>query len=180
MNWVGLQVTRPERTWFDLATVLTLHELVAAGDYLIRRRQPRTSHARLHAAFARYPGRRGRVLIQTALALLSDRAESPAESRLRVILLEAGLPPFAVNLDVFDANGRFLGRGDLVSVRYKLILEYEGDYHRTNRAQWMKDIGRVARLEDEGWRVIRVSAADLRAPEELIARIRRHIACQGR
>ncbi|HEY5221489.1 MAG TPA: hypothetical protein VIJ18_00340 [Microbacteriaceae bacterium] len=46
MNWVGLQVTRPERTWFDLAALLTLPELVAAGDFLIHRRVPRTTKPR--------------------------------------------------------------------------------------------------------------------------------------
>ncbi|HEY5222625.1 MAG TPA: DUF559 domain-containing protein [Microbacteriaceae bacterium] len=96
------------------------------------------------------------------------------------MLIEAGFPPFEVNRDIRDAHGRFIGRVDLVNTRYRLILEYEGDHHRTDAKQWAKDMNRVARLQDEGWRVIRVSAADLRSPEDLFARIRRHIAANTR
>src|SRR5690606_13019222 len=36
----GLRVTTPIRTWLDLGTMLSLHDLVAAGDHLIHWRLP--------------------------------------------------------------------------------------------------------------------------------------------
>ncbi|MDZ4046071.1 MAG: DUF559 domain-containing protein [Rhodoglobus sp.] len=53
----------------------------------------------------------------------------------------------------------------------RLIIEYQGDYHRT-RAQWRKDMTRRSRLEARGWRVMEVGADDLRDPRELVARVR--------
>lgn len=174
--WNGLPITRPERIWLDLACRLTVRELVAVGDYFIRRSSPMSTRLALAEDFERYPGRRGRPLIRQALPLLDERSESPRESALRVCLVLAGLPPFEPNKNIYDSAGRFVARPDLVSVRYRLILEYEGDHHRSDRQQWFKDIERVSQLEDAGWRVIRVTADDLRHPARLIARIREHIA----
>lgn len=169
------RVTSVERTWCDLARLLPLGDLVAAGDWLIRRRRPLTSPARLEAAVARHDGQRGVKNLRQAVLLLNDRAESPRESRLRVAIVLAGLPAPEVNVEIFDSRGRFLARADLLYREFKLILEYEGLQHLTDRAQWQRDIDRTHALEDDGWRIIRVTADDLRDPRRLIERIRRHI-----
>ncbi|WP_374948009.1 hypothetical protein [Agreia sp.] len=119
----GFPVTTPERTWCDLASLLTLPELVAAGDKLISRRLPQTSRAALELAVATYPSRRGIRNLRRGLVLLSDRAESPRESLLRVAIVLAGLPEPEVNRSVYSASGKFLGRLDLCCPHLKLSLE---------------------------------------------------------
>lgn len=169
------RLTTPERTWCDLARILRLPDLVAVGDYLIRWSSPLSSHDRLAVAVHLQKGQRGVKNLRTALTLLNERAESPKESILRVQLILGGLPAPEVNVNVFDTEGRFIGRVDMMYRRYGLILEYEGLQHLVDPDQWQRDIERVQKLEDEGWRVIRVTRADLANPRELIGRIHAHI-----
>jgi len=86
-----------------------------------------------------------------------------------VIIVLAGLPEPECNYNVFDAGGRFLARGDLAYPAYKVLIEYQGDQHRTDRAQWRSDIRRVGRLEDNGWQVLQF----------LVARIARRVRARG-
>ena len=173
------RLTMPERTWCDLARVLSLRDLVAAGDYLIHWGSPLTSVDRLSRAVDSQRGQRGVKNLRTALTLLNDRAESPKESILRVELVLAGLPEPEVNVELFDAFGQFIARADLLYREYGLILEYEGLQHLLDPIQWQRDIERTRKLEDEGWRVIRVTQEDLRNPRALIVRIRTHIRTRG-
>jgi hypothetical protein len=169
-------LTAPERTWCDLARYLSLRDLVAAGDYLIRRTHPLTSVDRLARAVESCTGQRGAKNLRAALELLNDRAESPQESILRVELVLAGLPTPEINVDVYDSRGVFLGRADMVFRGHRLILEYEGLQHLLDADQWERDIQRVRLLEAAGWRVMRVTRADLRDPRSLIDLIRAHLA----
>jgi hypothetical protein len=98
--------------------------------------------------------------------------ESPGETRLRLLLESAGLPAPQSNLEVFDGD-RFVARVDLAYPVPRVAVEYEGDIHRVDQATWRKDIRRRERLEDIGWRTVRVTADDLARPAELIARLRR-------
>lgn len=52
----------------------------------------------------------------------------------------------------------------------------ESDQHRTNRAQWRRDLRRYERLTDLGWRVVGVSGDDIARPAETLARVRRALA----
>jgi hypothetical protein len=174
-----LRLTGPVRTWLDLAARLSLLELVAVGDYLAHWRHPYATLTQLTDAAAVYRGRRGRALIRTALPLLRTGSESPRESMLRVIIVLAGLPEPECNLEIFDPHGLFLARGDLVYRRYKLLLEYQGDYHRTDKHQWRRDITRLARVEDHDWKILQYTDDDLKTPDELVARLERRLRSRG-
>jgi very-short-patch-repair endonuclease len=52
---------------------------------------------------------------------------------------------------------------------YKVAVEYDGDHHRKDRRQYVKDIARLRMLEALGWIVIRVIAED--KPTAVIARV---------
>ncbi|MBU1589284.1 MAG: hypothetical protein KKH51_15270 [Actinobacteria bacterium] len=60
-----------------------------------------------------------------------------------------------------------------------MILEYQGDYHRS-MSQWRKDMTRRSRLEAQGWYVMEINADDLGDPVELVARIRSVLARRTR
>jgi len=167
----GLRVTTPERTWFDLGSALAVEDLVAAGDRIIALRNPLASKEALTAQLAAHAGERGSRRLATALALLSGRAESPQESRLRALLMLGGLPEPSVNPVLRDVSGAFLARADLVIREYHLVIEYQGDYHR-DREQWRADLTRRSKLEAAGWTVLELASDDLRNPADLIARIR--------
>lgn len=168
----GLRVTTPLRTWFDLAHPLGLLDLVAAGDALIHWRHPMASALDLAEALGRPFNRRVRRKLRHAGQLLNDRSESPPESILRAILELAGLTVSGVNHVVTDRFGEFVARTDLIIDRYRIILEYQGDYHRTTKGQWRADMSRRAKLEAQGWRVMELNADDLKDPAELVDRIR--------
>lgn len=173
----GLRVTSACDTWRDLGSVLTMIELVAAGDHIIHHRAPVASSAEL-AAIVRAAGRcRGVASLRAALEFLDDRAESPPESELRVILALGGLPPPRINYEVVQTERGHDARVDFAYDDLKFAIEYQGDYHRS-KGQWRKDMTRRGRLEAQGWYVMEVNADDLRDPGELTARI--HTVMVGR
>jgi hypothetical protein len=175
----GLPVSSPIRVWHELAPLLTVEELICAGDYLLWWRHPLATADMLRASVQGCVGRRGSARVAEALPLLSDRSDSPAESAIRYRIARAGLPTPVVNEKVYDAEGRFLAKPDLVFPEYFMAVDYEGDHHRTDIVQWRKDLARVPRLEDSGWHSTRVSAEDLRDSREFLARLRRRLIARG-
>jgi hypothetical protein len=116
-------------------------------------------------------GRRwGRRRVRRAFELVDGRSESPPESWVRVACALAGLPAPVPQYDVVH-EGCWLARGDLAWPDAKLLVEYEGAYH-FDGVQIRKDDERYRRLLAAGWRVIRLSAADLRNMADVVERIR--------
>lgn len=170
----GIRCTSPVRTWAELAESLSVAQLTAVADALLARRRPLATKAELEAMHLRLLGGRGSVNRRRALELASDRAESPRESLLRVLLVTAGLPEPECNVEIFD-DGRFVARVDLFYRQARLIVEYDGDHHRDAR-QWSKDQRRRSELESLGYRFTVVTARDFDDPAALIARVRRLIS----
>jgi hypothetical protein len=172
----GLPVTDPVTTWCLLGSMLGGRDLVAAADYLVGPK-PKATLAQLESAVAAWYGHNGAAALRAALPSVRLRVRSPRETLLRLLLVDAGLPEPEINYRIYDEHGQFLTESDLVYPEEKVVIEYEGDHHRTDIHQWRKDIARRESLEDAGWRVIRVSADDLdRYPDRLIARIRKAMA----
>lgn len=167
----GVRLTRPVRTWCDLARDrASVQELVVVADGMARRWPSVVGH--LEAAVASAGGARGVATARRALGLVDPRAESAMESWVRVVLALAGLPAPVPQLVVTDERSRFVARVDLAWPEDRLVVEYDGEHHR-DRATWMKDLRRREELERLGWTVLVVTAADvLAAPDRLVARVR--------
>jgi hypothetical protein len=101
--------------------------------------------------------------------LADPRSESPPESWLRVAFVLGGLPECVPQFEVVH-NGMFLGRVDFAWPEARVIVEYEGAHHFEG-LHIRRDDARYARLLAAGWRVIRVSAADLRDLDSVVARV---------
>lgn len=174
-----LSITTPERTWCDLASALTLEELVAAGDRVLWLRAPLARPEDLDAMAQVHPGRRGRRNRTAALPLLSAAADSPAESALRVRFQRAGLPVVSPNHEVRRPDDGRRARIDLAFVDFRVGVEHEGDHHRTDRAQWRHDLRRIAALEDAGWSMIRATGDDVLDSRALIDRVAHRLRSRG-
>lgn len=121
---------------------------------------------------ARYGVEQARAAIQAA----DPKAESPGETLTRLILLEAGLVVRS-QVNLADAKG-FIGRvdllvGDRVVVEFDGAVKYEG---LDGKRELMKEKVREERLRDAGYRVVRVTWADLAHPERLVSRVRGQLA----
>ncbi|MDQ1075914.1 MULTISPECIES: endonuclease domain-containing protein [Microbacterium] len=167
----GIRCSSPVRTWAELAEWLSVAELTAITDRLLSRRHPLATRADLETMHNRLLGGRGSLTRRRSIDMASDGSESPRESALRVLLVTAGLPVPECNVEIFDGY-RFVARVDMLFRDARLIVEYDGDYHRDPR-QWSRDQVRRAELESLGYRVTVVTARDFDAPDTLIARIHR-------
>ena len=98
---------------------------------------------------------------------LSDpAAESPPESRVRLILVSAGLQPVP-QYDVRDAAGSWLARVDLAFPASRVALEYDGRAVHERADVFTRDRQRQNALVRAGWVVLRFTAADLHSPDAL-------------
>ncbi|MCS5495795.1 hypothetical protein NY547_00895 [Cnuibacter physcomitrellae] len=172
-------------TWVQLRSLVgprfDFADLVAAGDAAVLRR-PRADRTLAPAlttldelrARVRTADRRGRVLLAQAAEAVREGAESAPETRLRLVLLDGGLPEPLVNADVYDEFGLFLGRGDLVYPDSCLVVEYDGDDHRTSVARYERDQTRIDAFREARWHVIRIRAQALyKRPAWVVQRVRR-------
>lgn len=167
----GIAVLSAARTWIELSVHLSLERLVAVTDAVIAGPGQAASLDELHKAHERFTGGRGSRLRRRALELCDEAAESPPESMVRVILVESGLPRPECNVEIRDGS-RFVARVDMLYRDAKLVIEYDGDYHR-DPDQWSRDQIRRANLEALGYRVTVVTRRDFDDPAALVARIRR-------
>lgn len=172
----GIPVTTPARTFVDLAGDLTLPDLVAVGDDILRRGL--ASREDLAELVRRHRARRGVRRARRALELLDPRSESPQESRLRVIVIEAGLPAPVPNVTIRDASGGFLARGDLVYERWRVVVEYDGAHH-ADPSRRAADATRRTLLREHGWYVVEITAADLRHPHHAVAKVQAALRTTG-
>jgi uncharacterized protein DUF559 len=101
----------------------------------------------------------------------AEPAESPMETRLRWILLQAGMPRPEVQTNLHDTNGRFVGRADLYYPRARLVIEFDGMNHRD---RLVEDDRRQNALVNAGFRLLRFTTADLnQRPDAIVALVRR-------
>ncbi|MCK0175710.1 endonuclease domain-containing protein [Mycolicibacterium sp. F2034L] len=111
---------------------------------------------------ARYPGARGIRRLRTTLDLVDPGAESPQETRLRLVLIRGGLPRPVTQIPVTNAWGRVVRRIDMGWPDAMVGVEYDGEQHFTNPDDYAGDIERLEFLAEKGWRIVRVSARQLR------------------
>ncbi len=171
----GYPVTTPERTAFDIGRRGAVHSAVVRLDALARATGIKVDDV-LRVA-QRHPRSPGLRLLDTALALVDSGAQSPRESYLRLLLIDAGLPRPQTQLPVLGDDGIPVAYLDLGWEGWMVGVEYDGDHHRTDRRQYVKDIRRLEMLEQMGWTIVRVVAED--HPADILRRVRAAIAASS-
>ncbi|MCP2367000.1 hypothetical protein BCL57_001154 [Agromyces flavus] len=141
--------------WCQLATILSHDDLVAAGDRIVGWPRPIGTLDEIDAAIERFGSRRGAVRLRAARLDLRAGSASRRETRLRLRVLRAGFPEPELNTRIGLAGSRST-HGDLVFRAYRVLLEYDGEQHRGDDAQFHRDVERLNDLAAAGWIVIRV------------------------
>lgn len=136
---------------------------------------PMYSLESLEEVAQRWKGRPGAATLRAALALSREGAESPKETELRLLIVGAGFPEPTMQHKLF-VPGYGKARIDLAYVREKIAIEFEGEGHFLDAAAARRDLERTEALQRDGWRVIRVTEADLKWPRQLFESIRRALA----
>ena len=176
----GLMVATPRSIWCQVAQRLAIGDLVVLGDALVRRTAPPATLEALAAMTHRHRGQPGYRKLLEAIHSVRPGTDSPRESLLRLALIGAGLPEPEVNVEIIDHDGRFLARGDLVYREQRVIVEYDGDHHRTSRRQYERDIDRRNDLAEAGWIVITINRSHRHIRlETIIEQVRRTLLSRG-
>lgn len=169
----SIRVTSPARTALDLAAQMSHRALRR----MLRQAQAegRLSVGQLHEVHRRANGHPGATPL---LAVISDGptpTRSVAEDLLLDLLDEAGLPRPEVNPPL-QLGGAML-MPDLLWRGHKLVVEIDGARFHAGRLAREDDARKQAILEAHGYRVLRVSYAQLtQHPEQTIARIAHALA----
>ncbi len=162
-----LRIATPVASWLTACTQLNLLDAVIAADWLVRLR--RVDLPTLIRA-AQESTSRGCRLARRAASLARARVDSPQETRLRLALVLAGLPTPRCNINL-GVQDFAVGWVDLMYEEFKVILEYDGDYHRLDREQWNLDLDRNDAFADGGYLTMRVTAARMRRPRNVVRRV---------
>jgi hypothetical protein len=168
LSWNGLFVVSISRAVVD--TALTMRRIddvraLCAGAVQSRR----TSVAELTMELAAAPSA-GSAVLRRVLAEVEAGARSVPEAVLLTAMRRIrGLPPYEMNADVHDAQGRWLARPDVVFRTLRIVVEVDGwRWHREPRQQ-RDDLERQTRLTAAGWTVLRYAAAAVLADPDAVA-----------
>ncbi|MBM7821437.1 very-short-patch-repair endonuclease [Cellulosimicrobium cellulans] len=169
----GLPVTTLERTVLDCARALPAREGLVVADAALRRgADPEDLRHRSREARSR-----GAVRARAVLAVADPGAESPGESVTRYAILRHGLPAPRTQVVVPTRLGDF--RADMGWDEWRLLVEFDGfvKYGELAGGDPARVLYREKRrqeaIEEEGWRVLRVTTPDLRSEQQVADRVRR-------
>ncbi|HZQ33990.1 MAG TPA: hypothetical protein VFB19_19925 [Mycobacterium sp.] len=164
----GIAVTTPQRTAFDLGRFLPRGAAVAHLDDLARA-AALTPNDVLPLAI-RYKGARGVRRFKTAIDFMDPGGESPKETWLRMLLIDAGFPRPQTQIPVLDDEGYPFAYLDMGWEHIMVAVEYDGNHHLADPIQYRKDIRRLEKIHRKGWIDVRVVKGDRAA--EILNRVR--------
>ncbi len=169
----GVDATTPARSAFDIGRTRPVEQAIPIIDALIN--ATRISPADVAAVAASHPGARGVAKLPGLLDLVDGGAESPQETRVRLILVRGGIPRPETQIEFRDLRVRV----DMGWREWKVAVEYDGIHHWADSRQRSWDIDRLALLEESRWVVIRVSSDMLKRPDVIVERVRAKLRAAG-
>lgn len=156
----------PEIALTQSERLLSFRELVVAIDHLILPRKrggsigPLVSRERPGEYLWSSHGK-GANRLRAAFEISRIGAESRYETLTRFELARMGLDELELQVNVYGADGQWIGRFDLVDKAKRKIVEYDGEQHRTDRAQYLRDEKKLQAARDAGFDVLRLHKEDL-------------------
>jgi very-short-patch-repair endonuclease len=174
----GMTCTTPARTAYDLGRRLNGETAIIRIDALMN--ATKVPVEQVWSIAERYPGARGIRHLQATLRVVDGGAESPQETRLRLLLIESSLPRPATQIPVKNEYGKVVRRIDMGYPEWKVGVEYDGEQHFTNPDDYANDIERLEFLASKRWTIVRVSARQLRYERpQIVNRVRSALARAG-
>lgn len=174
----GLYVSSPLRTTVDCAVLLAPDALVCLLDDALHRRL--VTPDELAAVLVERAWCAGVVALRLAVERADGRAESPAETLARLLLLPV-VPGLVPQTRLFDPRGRVLARFDLGDDELKLAVEADGKAGHAGHQMAAKDQRRDRQSDSHGWRTERCVWFELRCQQQaLVRRVAEAAAVQAR
>lgn len=170
-----IPVTTPARTAFDLGRRLKRIPAIKRMDALMNAAPFAVEDVMLLTKV--HPRARGLVDLREVLPHVDGGAESPQESWLRMLFVDAGLPSPTTQFVVYTAEGRYIKRLDMVWEEYKVGAEYDGEQHLTDRTVYARDVWVGRELQRAQWSLIRVVKEDRGA--QIVAHARAVLLARG-
>lgn len=184
----GIPASTPASTWAMLGRDLSLRKLIILGDAIVRiprdeRGIPHPDRAgatidQLQAAIDA-GSRAGVKKLRAAIDRIRVGCSSPLETEYRLDSEDAGLPEPDVDVDLRDARGRRLGISEFAYPRYGVVVEIEGDHHRSSKRQWNRDLQKYRDYANAGWEVVRLTAHDVRTRRTAVRIVREVLIRRG-
>ncbi|MFC5676349.1 hypothetical protein [Aeromicrobium endophyticum] len=151
-------------------------ELLRIGDWLVRRDHVDLLELR---GFVLEQHLDGVQRARRVAPLVRENVDSAKESDVRWILWSSGLPVPEPDLPIVDEHGVRVARGDLVYVRWNVVVEHGGWHHERDADQRQRDHLRRERLEAFGWRVIVVTVKDFDDERSIAWRVHQALVERG-
>lgn len=173
--WVGVDGVRcvdPALAVLGTAMVAGVESGVVAADAALARGL--TTAQRLGHWLNRLTRHPGVGDARLAVELADPRAESPGESRSRLILTALDLGELIPQVVIRDDDGAFVGRVDLLYAARRTIVEFDGQVKyggADGRQALIAEKRREDRLRALGYAVVRITWADLDCPAQLRRRL---------
>lgn len=124
----------------------------------------------LAATIDQMRGLHGVNRIRSLLRWCDERADSPPETRLRLMLVRAGLPAPTPQLVVRNEYGQKIATADLGYEKQKVAIFYDSELHR-DRSTWEFDAWANAQMAELGWERFRVTGQMMRSSGTLMRQI---------
>ena len=174
----GIPVSTPEQTFIDMAAIgVNLVDLVVLGDAMLKAKL--TTVPTLIEAIEAWHGYGTRLALRAA-GLMREGVDSPMETRVRLLIVLAGLPEPTVNVIVRGEDGSWRMRFDLCYLNQRLIVEYDGRWHADSPEQWERDLCRREDLDRMDYRLLVVTSRGIyNEPQRTLERVREALRERG-
>ncbi len=174
-----LRVLPLDRVVADLLCVLRPADALAVADeaLMLAGKEHRGFRRAVAARLGCRQDPRGTIRGSGLLDLASERVASPAESWMRWLLIDGGLPIPEVNWPLCGPDGREQFRLDFAWPELRVCLEFDGRAAHAGRE--IHDEARATELRRRGWIVIRADSTDLSSPTRLFEKLRAAFSERG-
>ncbi|OFB37097.1 hypothetical protein BA059_21005 [Mycolicibacterium sp. (ex Dasyatis americana)] len=173
----GMRVTTVARTVFDLGRLLPTPKAIPILDALMNK--TKLDPDKVWSLVDANPGIRGIDRLRISLAQSDGAAESPLETRTRLVLRNIGIPGLETQIPFYDQWGLVCTRVPMGWRRWKVAVECDEEHDSARHRTWVHE--HTAELEARGWGVVWVTRSMVSGSNNLLQRVRQKIwAAQDR
>ncbi|MFN6551643.1 hypothetical protein ACP6C7_13200 [Mycolicibacterium septicum] len=165
----GMRVTTVARTIFDLGRLLPCADAVPVMDALINKSG--IDRETVWSLADANPGIRGVDRLRMSLAQADGGAESPLQSRTRLLLRRTGIPGLQTQIPFYDQWGFVWNRAAMGWPRWKLAVECDEEKDSAGYRAWVHS--HTAELESYDWTVLWVTESMVSGHNGIVERVRR-------